>query len=103
MRTCEPRILTRRGFIAGLASALAAPAIVRVDAIMPVRNPFWRECWVLSPGSAIHGLEGIYRFTCPDIGEDYVQTYMRDAGVQTKATVFLNAGAQWPWRVERIA
>lgn len=30
-------MLTRRGLIAGLASLLAAPAIVRVENIMPVR------------------------------------------------------------------
>lgn len=30
--------MNRRGFLGGLISALAAPAIVRIDSIMPVRQ-----------------------------------------------------------------
>jgi hypothetical protein len=32
-------MLSRRGFVGGLIGALAAPAIVRVESIMPVRVP----------------------------------------------------------------
>lgn len=36
-------MLKRRGFLTGLAAAMAAPAIVRIDSIMPVRTPsLWR-------------------------------------------------------------
>ena len=30
---------TRRGFIAGLAALIAAPAIVRASSLMPIRTP----------------------------------------------------------------
>ena len=32
-------MIARRTFLTGLVSALAAPAIVRVESIMPVRSP----------------------------------------------------------------
>ena len=32
-------ILRRRGFLAGLASSSVAPAIVRIESLMPVRVP----------------------------------------------------------------
>jgi hypothetical protein len=33
-------ILSRRGFLAGLGSLLAAPAVVRAEALMPIK--VWR-------------------------------------------------------------
>ena len=33
--------LSRRGFLAGLSSLLAAPAVVRAGALMPIK--FWRR------------------------------------------------------------
>jgi hypothetical protein len=34
-------MLQRRGFLTGLVSALAAPAIVRASSLMPVRTMIW--------------------------------------------------------------
>lgn len=52
--------LSRRGFIGGLAAALAAPAIVRAESLMPVRNRLiphiyyvsWWQADVLPDGSS---------------------------------------------------
>lgn len=40
---------TRRGFLTGLVAALSAPAIVRVENIMPVRALFVSPALVLPP------------------------------------------------------
>lgn len=42
----EYMILQRRSFLIGLASMFAAPAIVRVQSIMPVRTMIEAERWV---------------------------------------------------------
>ena len=34
-------MLRRRGFLGGLAAAFAAPSIVRIESLMPVRVPIW--------------------------------------------------------------
>jgi hypothetical protein len=41
-------ILPRRGFLLGLAAMLAAPAIVRVESLMPVRSitRFYNSLWI---------------------------------------------------------
>jgi len=49
--------LARRGFLTGLASALSAPAIVRISSLMPVK--------VMPPGI------GEYDFGCDDLVRAY--------------------------------
>lgn len=38
-------ILPRRQFLTGLASLIAAPAVVRASSLMPVKALTWRDGW----------------------------------------------------------
>ena len=50
-------ILSRRGFLAGLSSLLAAPAVVRAEALMPIkvwRPPLrWRDGYIVLNGAEL--------------------------------------------------
>jgi hypothetical protein len=50
-------ILSRRGFLAGLSSLLAAPAVVRAEALMPIkvwRPPLrWRDGYIILNGAEL--------------------------------------------------
>ncbi len=52
-------MITRRGIITGLASLVAAPAIVRAASLMPIKAPPLLSCseitWVAGPGGPYHG------------------------------------------------
>jgi hypothetical protein len=51
-------MISRRGLLTGLTAALAAPAIVRIDNIMPVRNR------LIVPKSYLYEPAPVYTFSC---------------------------------------
>ncbi len=55
--------LSRRGFLAGLSSLLAAPAVVRAEALMPIkvwRPPLiWRDGMIACNGVERAGFENL--------------------------------------------
>jgi len=49
-------ILSRRSLVTGLASLLAAPAIVRASSLMPIRNNLTVECWGAGEASVAYSI-----------------------------------------------
>ena len=81
-------IIQRRNFLIGLASMFAAPAIVRIENIMPVRTPIITDPWVYfqswpigeanPPDCYVGGFDLLSRAkqACSIMGQ---QVYLRDA------------------------
>jgi hypothetical protein len=51
--------VNRRGFLVGIGAALAAPAIVRFESLMPVRNRLWQQSSLYVPD-----LQSFQTFSC---------------------------------------
>jgi len=60
-------ILPRRSFLAGIASALAAPAIVRAESLMPVRTMIWTPAFTLAEEAAVMAFMLQFRYSPDDI------------------------------------
>lgn len=57
---------TRRGFLAGILAAAAAPAIVRAGSLMPVAAPIWTP-----PVTGFVPITDYVMFMHPDVAHDY--------------------------------
>ncbi len=86
--TTQPKIITRRGILGGLAAVMAAPAIVRVNSLMPVKR-------LIEPVQTFPRIAGVYLGPYDPTNQNVILTGWDQYGNFKQETVTLTPGRQW--------
>ena len=88
MITTQPKVLTRRNILGGLAAIIAAPAIIRYGNLMPVRS-------VIEPLQGFPRIAGVYLGPYDPTNQKVILTGYDQYGYWKVETVTLTPGRDW--------